>query len=69
MILLAAQAGLIILDLLTFLLAAWTTPKVNSMRLLPYVVGYSVFNGVFMRFFRLTAYLAPGIRAESVSSP
>lgn len=56
-ILLAAQAGLLILDLLTFLLAAWAAPKVKSLQLLPYVVGYSVFNGIFMRFFRLTAYV------------
>jgi hypothetical protein len=30
---------------------------VKSFRLLPYLVGYSVFNGFFMRFFRLAAYL------------
>ena len=57
MILLAAQAGLVLLDTATFLLAAWASPKVKSMQLLPFVVGYSVFSGVFMRFFRLTAYV------------
>jgi cellulose synthase/poly-beta-1,6-N-acetylglucosamine synthase-like glycosyltransferase len=56
-ILFAAQSGLIVLDLLTFALAAWASPKVKSLRLLPFVVGYSVFNGIFMRFFRLTAYV------------
>lgn len=57
MILLAAQAGLTVLDLLTFALAALVTPKARSLPLLPYVIGYSVFNGMFMRFFRLAAYM------------
>jgi cellulose synthase/poly-beta-1,6-N-acetylglucosamine synthase-like glycosyltransferase len=57
MILVAAQAGLLFLDVSTLLLAAWVTPKVNSLRLLPFVVGYSIFNGIFMRLFRLTAYV------------
>lgn len=57
MILLAAQTGLAVLDLATFALAAWATPKARSLPLLPYVLGYSVFNGLFMRFFRLAAYL------------
>ena len=69
MILVAAQAGLLFLDISTFLLAAWVTPKVNSLRLLPFVVGYSIFNGIFMRLFRLTAYVQEWIFNASSADP
>lgn len=56
-ILIGAQVGMLVLDSITFLLAALVTPKVRAMRLMPYVVGYSLFNGLVMRFIRLAAYI------------
>ena len=55
--LIAAQFGLMVLDLFVFVLAAWSTPKAVSLPLLPYLPGYSLFNGLHMRFVRLAAYL------------
>jgi cellulose synthase/poly-beta-1,6-N-acetylglucosamine synthase-like glycosyltransferase len=55
--LVAAQAGLAVLDTIVFALAALATPKANSLSLVPYIFGYSLFNGVYMRFVRLAAYL------------
>ena len=55
--LLAAQAGLMVLDVFVFVLAAWSTPKAISLPLLPYLPGYSLFNGMYMRFVRLAAYI------------
>jgi cellulose synthase/poly-beta-1,6-N-acetylglucosamine synthase-like glycosyltransferase len=57
MALLGAQAGMLALDLVTFLLAATMTPKANAARLLPYLLGYSLFYGLVMRFVRLAAYI------------
>jgi cellulose synthase/poly-beta-1,6-N-acetylglucosamine synthase-like glycosyltransferase len=56
-ILLGAQAGMLVLDALTFALAAMLTPKVNSLALAPFLVGYNVFYGMIMRFVRLAAYV------------
>lgn len=56
-ILLGAQAGMMVLDGVAFALAALVTPRVNVVGLVPYVPGYSLFNGLFMRFVRLGAYL------------
>ncbi|MGI9425047.1 MAG: glycosyltransferase, partial [Hyphomicrobiaceae bacterium] len=56
-ILLSVQIGLFLLDLLSFVLAAWATPRAETLRLLPYTFGYSFFNGFVMRNVRLTAYL------------
>ena len=56
-ILLAAQIGLLAIDLTTFLLAAYTTPKAKAASFLPFIFGYSIFNGLFMRFIRVAAYL------------
>ena len=56
-ILLGAQAGMMLFDGVTFALSALVTPRVNALRLMPYVVGYSLFNGFVMRFVRLGAYL------------
>lgn len=56
-ILVAAQIGMLVLDTVTFLLATWLTPRVNSLALMPYLLGYSVFYGLIMRFIRLAAYL------------
>jgi cellulose synthase/poly-beta-1,6-N-acetylglucosamine synthase-like glycosyltransferase len=57
MILVGAQVGMLVLDSLSFVLAALTSPKVRTWRLLPYVPGYSLFNGLIMRFIRLAAYV------------
>ena len=57
MILIGAQIGMLALDAFTFALAAWLTPQVNAVALIPYVVGYSIFYGLIMRFIRLAAYL------------
>ena len=64
-ILLGAQAGMLLLDALAFALAALVTPRVNSVGLIPYVPGYSFFNGFLMRFVRLGAYLEEWILAAS----
>lgn len=66
-VLLAAQFGLLALDLIVFLLAASVTPKANGFGLLPYLVGYSVFSSIYMRFVRLTAYLQEWILRTSYS--
>jgi cellulose synthase/poly-beta-1,6-N-acetylglucosamine synthase-like glycosyltransferase len=56
-ILVGAQVGMLTLDTFTFLLAAWLTPQVNAFAIAPYIVGYSLFYGLIMRFIRLAAYL------------
>ncbi len=56
-ILLGAQIGMLALDTFTFLLAAWLSPKVNSLSLMPYLVGYDLYYGLVARFTRLAAYL------------
>jgi cellulose synthase/poly-beta-1,6-N-acetylglucosamine synthase-like glycosyltransferase len=56
-ILASVQAGLFIFDLSSFLLAAYATPQARALPLLPYVFGYSLFNGIVMRNIRLAAYL------------
>lgn len=56
-VLLAAQLGLLVLDLVVFMLAAAVTPKADAVRLFPYLVGYSVFSSIYMRLIRLTAYI------------
>lgn len=57
MVLIAAQLGMLVLDGLSFVLAALTSPRLRSWPLLPYVPGYSLFNSLIMRFIRLAAYL------------
>lgn len=57
LILLAAQAGLLVLDSLSFVLAALATPKARTWSLFPFVLGFGLFNGFLMRFVRLAAYL------------
>ena len=56
-ILLGAQIGMAVIDYTVFALAAYATPKAKSFSLIPYVFGYSLFNGFIMRFVRLSAYL------------
>jgi cellulose synthase/poly-beta-1,6-N-acetylglucosamine synthase-like glycosyltransferase len=55
-ILVAAQLGMFVLDILTLCLAALTMSQVLSMRHLLYMPAYSVMNSYFMRFVRLAAY-------------
>jgi cellulose synthase/poly-beta-1,6-N-acetylglucosamine synthase-like glycosyltransferase len=64
-ILLGAQAGMLILDSVTFLLGSLVTPRVNTLRLIPFVPGYSLFNGLVMRFVRLGGYLDEWVREAS----
>ena len=64
-ILAAAQAGMLVLDGLTFVLAALVTPKVKTLWLAPYVLGYSLFNSFVMRFIRLAAYLEEWVAEAS----
>ncbi|WP_108682545.1 glycosyltransferase family 2 protein [Methyloceanibacter sp. wino2] len=64
-ILLGAQAGMLALDGMAFVLAAVATPKVDTVRLIPFVPGYSFFNGFLMRFVRLGAYLQEWIFSAS----
>jgi cellulose synthase/poly-beta-1,6-N-acetylglucosamine synthase-like glycosyltransferase len=56
-ILFGAQVGMLVLDTFTFLLAAWLTPQAKAIALAPYLIGYSLFYGLIMRFIRLAAYL------------
>ncbi|ODS01854.1 hypothetical protein AUC71_02870 [Methyloceanibacter marginalis] len=48
---------MMLLEFLVFCMAALVTPRVNTLGLLPYVPGFSLFNGFVMRFVRLGAYL------------
>lgn len=68
-ILLGAQAGLLVLDAFTFLLAASMTPKANVLTLSPYIVGYSVIYGFVMRFVRLAAYIEEWVFEASYRDP
>ena len=68
-ILLGAQVGMLTLDTFTFLLAAWLTPKVNSLAFMPFLVGYTLFYGLIMRFIRLAAYLQEWIFDASYRDP
>jgi cellulose synthase/poly-beta-1,6-N-acetylglucosamine synthase-like glycosyltransferase len=56
-VLISAQVGMALVDLVVFALAAHATPRANALALAPYVLGYSLFNGFVMRFVRLLAYL------------
>ena len=56
-ILLGLQVVLMLVDLPVFLLSAWLTPHVKALGLVPYMFGFSVFNGFVMRFVRLAAYV------------
>ena len=67
LILIAAQAGMTAIDIIVFALAAVATPRAVSLPLFPYVFGYSLFNGILMRFIRLSAYLQEWIFRSSYS--
>ncbi len=64
-ILIAAQLGMFLLDILTLCLAALTMPKALSLRHLLYMPAYSVLNSYFMRFVRLAAYVQEWIFTAS----
>ncbi|WGH78441.1 glycosyltransferase family 2 protein [Jannaschia ovalis] len=55
-ILLAAQIGLLGLDAAVLAMAAALSPGSGAWRLFADLPGYSLFNGLFMRFVRLAAY-------------
>ncbi len=57
LILMAAQIGMWTLDLFTFLIAAWMTPKARGLSLMPYLLAYSPFYGFLMRMVRVAAYV------------
>jgi cellulose synthase/poly-beta-1,6-N-acetylglucosamine synthase-like glycosyltransferase len=69
MIVLAAQIGMWGLDLVTFLMAAWVTPKANAMAVLPYIFAYSPFYGFLMRMIRVAAYLQEWVFRASYHDP
>jgi cellulose synthase/poly-beta-1,6-N-acetylglucosamine synthase-like glycosyltransferase len=64
-ILVAAQLGMFVLDILTLCLASLTMSKVLSVRYLLYMPAYSVMNSYVMRFVRLTAYFQEWIFTAS----
>jgi len=68
-ILMAAQIGMWSLDLFTFLLAAWVTPKANAASLFPYLLAYSPFYGFLMRMVRVTAYVQEWVFKASYDDP
>lgn len=55
-ILLGAQLVLMVMDFLTFVMAASVTPRVKMLPLVPYAPGFSFYYGFFMRWIRLLAY-------------
>ncbi len=68
-ILMTAQIGMWVLDLFTFLLAAWMTPKANGTSLMPYLLAYSPFYGFLMRMVRVTAYVQEWVFRASYHDP
>ncbi len=66
-ILLGAQAVLLVVDLIMFALAAYVTPKARAVQLFPFVIGFSLFNGFFMRVIRSMAYLQEWVLRASYS--
>jgi glycosyltransferase involved in cell wall biosynthesis len=69
MILVAAQIGMWVMDLFTFLLAAWMTPKARALSLMPYLLAYSPFYGFLMRMIRIAAYLQEWVFRASYKDP
>jgi len=68
-ILMAAQIGMWALDLTTFVMASWLTPKARAWSLLPYLLAYSPFYGFIMRMVRVAAYLKEWIFDASYKDP
>jgi cellulose synthase/poly-beta-1,6-N-acetylglucosamine synthase-like glycosyltransferase len=69
MILFAAQLGMWTLDLVTFLIAAWMTPKAHALSLMPYLLAYSPFYGFLMRMIRVAAYMQEWVFRASYKDP
>ncbi|NVK33629.1 MAG: glycosyltransferase family 2 protein [Rhodobacteraceae bacterium] len=69
LILLGAQAGLFIMDIMVFAIAAYATPQQRSEVMVPYLLGYSLFYGNFMRLVRLVAYVQEWVLKASYSDP
>ncbi len=66
-VLMTAQLVLWTIDIMVFFLAASVTPAARGASMIPYVVGYSVFSGFFMRFIRLAAYVQEWVFKASYS--
>ena len=64
-VLIAAQLGLMLLDGFSFVLAAAITNRPTLLKYLIFIPGYGVFNGYYMRFVRLAAYVRESIFDES----
>jgi cellulose synthase/poly-beta-1,6-N-acetylglucosamine synthase-like glycosyltransferase len=69
LVLMAAQIGMWGLDLFTFLLAAWMTPKAHALSLLPYLLAYSPCYGFLMRMVRVAAYVQEWVFRSSYFDP
>lgn len=68
-VLMAAQIGMWALDLTTFTMASWLTPKARALSLVPYLIAYSPFYGFVMRMVRLSAYLQEWVFDASYNDP
>lgn len=68
-ILMAAQIGMWVLDVTTFTMASWLTPKARAWTLIPYLLAYSPFYGFIMRMVRVAAYLKEWIFQASYKDP
>lgn len=68
-VLMAAQIGMWALDLTTFTMASWLTPKARALSLAPYLIAYSPFYGFVMRMVRLAAYLQEWVFDASYNDP
>lgn len=56
-ILVAAQFTLMLMDMAIFLIGALVTPRAPGLRLVPFIPGFGLYYGVFMRAIRLNAYI------------
>src|SRR5262249_19081258 len=68
-ILIAAQLGLFVLDVITLLLAAYIPPRGGGLGLLPFLPGYSLFSTALMRSTRLAAYVQEWVLRASYQDP
>ncbi len=68
-ILVAAQAGMLVLDVVLFAAAAYANPHVPAAGLIAYVPGFSLFNGYVMRAIRIAAYTQEWVYRSSYRDP
>lgn len=66
-ILAGAQLLLICMDMAVFLMAISVTPLVRPAPLIPYIPGFSLYYGLFMRWVRLSAYAQEWIFRASMN--